>query len=106
MDDIQPGKIPSCVFSAIFTELLPRYLSFSARAVVALRNNLVVEHRASSRWNEERGGWAEWKGESDGWEGEYGGRVKSTQVEINRKVAVEQFARYFYCRYVLGGSAV
>lgn len=56
MDDIQPGKFPSCVFSAIFTELLPRYLSFSARAVVALRNNLVVEHRASSRWNEERGG--------------------------------------------------
>lgn len=39
-------------------------------------------------------------------EGEYRGRVKSTQVEINRKVAVEQFARYFYCRYVLAGPAL
>lgn len=26
---------------------------------------------------------------------------KPTQVEINRKVAGEQFARYFYCRYVI-----
>lgn len=34
-----------------------------------------------------------------GWLKRNRGGVKSTQVEINRKV--EQFACYFYCRYVL-----
>lgn len=71
-----------------------------------LRNNWVVEHGLSgdrARTGDKPVG----KGKREGYGGERGsesrGRVKSTQVEINRKVDVEQFARYFYCRYVLGG---
>lgn len=103
-------------FPPVFSERSPRNLSPRrvfvypcALTMAELRNNWVVEHGLSgdrARTGDKPVG----KGKREGYGGERGsesrGRVKSTQVEINRKVDVEQFARYFYCRYVLGGPLV
>lgn len=102
--------------STVFSERSPRNLSPRrvfvypcALTMAELRNNWVVEHGLSGVEREqginrlERG---KEKVMGGGRRSESRGRVKSTQVEINRKVDVEQFARYFYCRYVLGGPLV
>lgn len=102
--------------STVFSERSPRNLSPRrvfvypcALTMAELRNNWVVEHGLSGVEREqginrlERG---KEKVMGGGRGSESRGRVKSTQVEINRKVDVEQFARYFYCRYVLGGPLV
>lgn len=102
--------------STVFSERSPRNLSPRrvfvypcALTMAELRNNWVVEHELSGVEREqginrlERG---KEKVMGGGRGSESRGRVKSTQVEINRKVDVEQFARYFYCRYVLGGPLV